>query len=143
MVTPEIAGRADRGDPAVAADERFARGSARVAHRDELEAVIARRFASLDTEEAVKLLDRAAVANARLNSVTGFLDHPVLAGRDRWRTVATPGGPVDALLPPATLGGVEPRMDPVPAVGEHTAAILAELGRTEAQIEELRGTGAV
>ncbi|WP_332880686.1 CaiB/BaiF CoA-transferase family protein [Streptomyces sp. NBC_00564] len=130
-------------DPGLATDERFARNSARVAHRDTLEAVVARRFAELDTGEAVKLLDRAGVANARLNSVSDLLDHPVLTGRDRWRQVSTPGGPVDALLPPATLGGVEPRMDPVPEAGEHTAAILAELGRTDAQIEELRAAGAV
>lgn len=130
-------------DPGLATDERFARNSARVAHRDTLEAVIARRFAELGTGEAVKLLDRAGVANARLNSVSDLLDHPVLTGRDRWRQVGTPGGPVDALLPPASLGGVEPRMDPVPEAGEHTAAILSELGRTEAQIEELRAAGAV
>ncbi|WP_406358226.1 CaiB/BaiF CoA transferase family protein [Streptomyces sp. NBC_00658] len=130
-------------DPGLATDERFARNSARVAHRDTLEAVVARRFAELDTGEAVKLLDRAGVANARLNSVSDLLDHPVLTGRDRWRQVGTPGGPVDALLPPATLGGVEPRMDPVPEAGEHTAAILSELGRTDAQIKELRAAGAV
>ncbi|MFE4963817.1 CaiB/BaiF CoA transferase family protein [Streptomyces sp. NPDC056660] len=131
------------GDPALATDERFARNSARVTHRDALEAVIARRFAELDTGEAVKLLDRAGVANARLNSVSDLLDHPVLTGRDRWRRVATPGGPVEALLPPATPGGVEPRMGPVPEAGEHTAAILSELGRTDAQIERLRAAGAV
>ncbi|MZD07431.1 CoA transferase, partial [Streptomyces sp. SID5785] len=78
--------------------------------------------------EAVALLEKARIGNARLNSVQDFLDHPVLSGRDRWRTVDTPGGPVRALLPPATPRGVEPRMAPVPAAGEHTDGILAELG---------------
>jgi formyl-CoA transferase len=131
------------GDPALADDPRFARNSARVAHRDELEALIAARLATLGTVRATDLLDRAAVANARLNDVAGLLDHPVLAGRDRWRKVGTPGGEVQALLPPADLGGVEPRMDPVPAAGEHTTAILRALGRDDADITRLRERGVV
>jgi formyl-CoA transferase len=63
-----------------------------------------------------------------VNSVPEFLDHPVLAERDRWREVAIPGAHMRALVPPAGLAGVPPRMDPVPAPGEHTARILAELG---------------
>ena len=65
------------------------------------------------------------------------------ATRQRWRQVQTPGGPVPALLPPWSISGVEPRMDPVPAVGEHTDAILAALGLDEDRIAELRRTGAV
>jgi len=72
-----------------------------------------------------------------------MLDHPVLAGRDRWRTVDTPGGPVRALVPPATLRGSEPRMDPVPTVGEHTGAILSSLGMDPQEIARLREAGAV
>jgi formyl-CoA transferase len=130
-------------DPAVATDPRFARNSARVANRAALNALVAARFAGLTAERAVALLDAAGIANARLNSVAEFLAHPALAGRDRWRTVPTPGGPVRALLPPATLGGVRPRMDAVPAVGEHTDAILAALGRSAAQIADLRAAGVV
>ncbi|MCX3058760.1 CaiB/BaiF CoA transferase family protein [Streptomyces beihaiensis] len=131
------------GDATLADDPRFHRNSARVARRAELDAIVAARFAELDADAALALLDRAKVANARLNTVSGLLDHPVLAGRDRWRDVATPGGPVRALLPPATLDGIEPRMDPVPAVGEHTDAVLAELGYDGAAVRALREAGAV
>lgn len=124
--------------PALADDDRFATNSARVVHRDVLEALIAERFAALDTSSAVALLDKAAVANARLNTIDGFLSHPVLAGRDRWRTVGTPAGPIQALLPAINLAGTDPVMDPVPAVGEHTDAILTAFGRSPTDIAALR-----
>ncbi|MEV5611213.1 CaiB/BaiF CoA-transferase family protein [Streptomyces sp. NPDC052225] len=130
-------------DASLATDPRFHRNSARVARRAELDAIVAARFAELDAAEAVALLERAKVANARLNTVTDFLAHPVLAGRDRWRDVATPGGPIRALLPPAVLAGVEPRMDAVPGVGEHTESVLKELGYEHSAITQLREAGAV
>lgn len=131
------------GDPAVADDERFATNPARVAHRAELHEIIDDRFGQLDRDAVVALLDDAGIANARLNSVAELLDHPVLAGRNRWRDVATPGGGVRALLPPAGLAGVEPVLNPVPALGEHTAGILRELGRTDVDIAALRAAGVV
>jgi itaconate CoA-transferase len=127
----------------VADDVRFLRNSDRVAHRAELNQIISARFAALDQEEAERLLSEAGIAHARINQVQGLLDHEVLAGRERWRQVQTPGGPVPALLPPLTISGTEPRMDPVPAVGEHTDAILAALGLDEERIAELRRSGAV
>ncbi|WP_372350603.1 CaiB/BaiF CoA transferase family protein [Streptomyces sp. KL116D] len=130
-------------DAPLATDPRFHRNSARVARRAELDAIVTARFAELTADEAVAVLDRAKVANARLNTVADLLDHPVLAGRDRWRDVPTPGGPVRALLPPATLTGVAPRMDPVPGVGEHTEAVLTELGYAAEAIGALRDAGAV
>ncbi len=130
-------------DPDVATDLRFRRNSDRVAHREELNDVIRRRFALLTEPEVGALLDRADVAHARVNDVRGLLEHPVLSGRDRWRDVQTPQGTIRALLPPASLSGTEPRMDPVPAVGEHTATILASLGYDEQRIEQLRADGAI
>jgi formyl-CoA transferase len=105
--------------------------------------LVSDRFAQLTGAEAVALLEAARVAYAHLNSVQGYLSHPVLSGRDRWRTVGTPNGPVRALLPPATMPGVPSRMDPVPALGEHTDAILAELGYTGAEVVRLHKAGAV
>lgn len=131
------------GQPELTDDPRFATGSNRVAHRDELDAIISARFARLGSDEAMALLDRANIANAGVNSVAEFLEHPALVERDRWREIAVPGhsSPVQALVPPANLKGVAPRMDPVPAAGEHTERILGELGRGPDEISRLRAEG--
>ncbi|MFK0261874.1 CaiB/BaiF CoA transferase family protein [Streptomyces angustmyceticus] len=125
--------------PDLVADPRFATGSDRVAHRDELNAIVAERFRRSDSKEAMTLLDRARIANAGVNDVGEFLAHPVLSGRDRWRDVRLPAGDmVSALLPPADLAGTTPRMGAVPAVGEHTEEILTELGYRTTEIDGMR-----
>ncbi|MFJ8533872.1 CaiB/BaiF CoA transferase family protein [Streptomyces sp. NPDC093591] len=132
------------GRPELTDDPRFATSSARVAHRDELNAVVAERCARSGAEEILKDLESIGIACAGVNDVAAFLDHPVLAGRDRWREVAVPGGAtVRALLPPADLAGLPARMEPVPAVGEHTEAILTRLGRTGEEIEALRADAVI
>lgn len=133
------------GRPELVADPRFADGSARVAHREELDAAIQARFAELDGAAATALLDAANIANSGVNTVPDFLDHPALTERGRWREVGLPGAAAafQALVPPADLSGVSPRMDPVPGVGEHTERILAELGRQTADIERLRAEGVI
>jgi formyl-CoA transferase len=130
-------------DPDLSADPRFDRNSARVAHRDELDALIGARLAALDTDAATAALDAAGIARAGVNTVADFLAHPVLTGRDRWRDVHTPGGKTRALIPPAGLAGMSPRMDPVPAVGEHTDAILRSLGRSTEEVAALRDRGSI
>jgi formyl-CoA transferase len=130
-------------DPTLESSPDFARNSDRVRNRERLNALFAARFARSSSTELIATLDRIGVANARLNSVAQFLDHPVLAERDRWREVATPNGAIRALLPPATLDGIEPRMDPVPGVGEHTEDILRELGHDADGIRHLRTAGAI
>ncbi|WP_328979565.1 CaiB/BaiF CoA-transferase family protein [Streptomyces canus] len=130
--------------PELTEDPRFATGSARVAHREELNAVVAERIACSDTAEVLKDLEDIGIACAGVNDVAAFLDHPVLAARGRWHEVAVPGGAtVEALLPPADLAGLPARMDPVPAVGEHTEAILTELGRSGDDIAALRADAVV
>ncbi|ARH89502.1 CaiB/BaiF CoA transferase family protein [Streptomyces sp. MOE7] len=126
------------GLPELVGDPRFATGSDRVAHREELNALVAGRFGEADSGEVMKLLDEAGIANAGVNDIEAFLAHPVLTARNRWRDVRIPGGAmVPALLPPADLSGTAPRMDAVPAAGEHSRSILAELGYDAADIDGL------
>lgn len=106
----------------------YATNVARVRNRAALDALITDRLSGVGRADAEALLERAGIAYSRLNQVAEVADHPQLAARDRWREIATPKGPVRAVLPPVTVPGREPRMGPVPDVGEHTAAILAELG---------------
>jgi itaconate CoA-transferase len=126
------------GDESIATEKRFASNSARVTHRNALNTLITAKLARLTTTAAVQLLDRAGVATAHINDVAGFLAHPVLVGRDRWRTVAVPGGTIDALRPPTDIGGVQPIMGAVPSLGEHTESILRELDRPDTEIAALR-----
>ena len=113
-------------------DERFATNPDRVKHDDELTAIIEDVLASMTPDEVVARLDAAGIASARLRTPAEFAAHPQLAARDRWREADTPGGPVRALLPPVTVPGREPAMGAVPALGQHTEAVLAEFlpGRT-------------
>ena len=123
--------------PAMAKEERFATNSGRVANREALDKEIEGAFKRLSAEEVIERLEEAQIANARMRTVHGFLDHPQLEARDRWREVGSPAGPLRALLPPATMSGVEPTMAAVPEVGEHTDRILAELGYDEEGIAAL------
>jgi itaconate CoA-transferase len=127
--------------PEIGRDERFATNSGRVEHREALETMIGRLFWELSSREVVGRLEAAGIANARLRSVEEFLEHPQLAARERWREVGSPVGKLRALLPP--VDGLESSMHPVPEVGEHTDSILAELGISRAEVEEMRRSGAV
>ena len=129
--------------PQLAADARFDSNAQRNAHRAELQALILSLFAELTAAQVVERLDAAGIANARVNDMAGLWAHPQLAARSRWRDVDTPAGPVPALLPPGANSAFAPRMDPVPAVGEHTAAILAELGWSAQRIARLQAAPAL
>lgn len=130
--------------PGLVGDPRFATGSDRVAHREELNAIVAERFGELDSAEAMTVLDVAGIANAGVNDIREFLEHPVLEGRDRWREVGIPGGvAVPALVPPVDLAGIAPRMEPVPAAGEHTRDVLNELGYSPADIDGLKAANVI
>jgi crotonobetainyl-CoA:carnitine CoA-transferase CaiB-like acyl-CoA transferase len=128
--------------PGLASDPMFDSNSNRVRHRAELDVAIHAAFSTRSTAEIIERLDAAQVANARMNTVVEFLKHPQLASRDRWRTIESPVGPLRALLPPVTLDGDAAVMGPIPAVGQHTDAILHELGYDEETIAELHASGA-
>ncbi|MGW4486441.1 CaiB/BaiF CoA transferase family protein [Amycolatopsis sp. NPDC004368] len=117
----DVLGRASVADSFATNDERSAR-------RDELRVVIEEAFAPLDSATVLARLDAAGIANARLRSVAQLASHPQLVERGRWGSVESPVGPVQALVPPVTVAGREPRFEAIPEVGEHTDALLAELG---------------
>jgi itaconate CoA-transferase len=129
--------------PAIATDPRFASGPARVAHRAELHDAINAVFGALTGAQVIERLEAAGIANARLNSVPEFLDHPQLASRDRWQEVASPVGTLEMLKPPVIMAGVAPRMDPIPAVGAHTETILRSLGYDDTDIARLRAESVI
>jgi itaconate CoA-transferase len=129
--------------PELARDDRFADNPRRVANRAALTRIIERVFAMFTAEEVVQRLDAAAVANGRVNDVHGLASHEQFRARERWRTIGTSAGPIDALLPPADLDGLAPVMGNVPDVGEHTDAVLAELGYDRATTDAMRASGAI
>ncbi|MCZ7656385.1 MAG: CoA transferase [Xanthobacteraceae bacterium] len=119
------------GDAGLAGDPRFDSNPRRMANRDALQAIVEARFAKLTSAQVLERLDAAGIANAHLNSVHDFLAHEQLHARGRVAKVGSPFGPLTSYLPAITIPGLDPVMGPVPAVGEHTAAILEELGLTE------------
>lgn len=130
-----------RGD--LADDQRFATNAGRVAHRDILDEAIGAWCVAHDLEHVQKTADAAGIGNARYNLPSEVLEHPQLRARDRWRQVDTPAGPIPALLPPPVIAGYRSPMGAVPGLGEHTDAVLAELGLADDEITALREQGAI
>ncbi|TAK85654.1 MAG: CoA transferase [Betaproteobacteria bacterium] len=124
-------------------DPRFSSGPTRQQNRDAMHAEIERVFSALSSDEVVARLDAAEIANARLNDLGEFWRHPQLKARGRWAAVGSPAGDIDALKPPFNLDGMEPRMDAVPDVGQHSRAVLAELGYPDADIARLAAAGVI
>ena len=129
--------------PDLAEDPRFASNSDRVANRNVLDEAIQTWCAGHDLDHIQKTADTAGIGNARYNLPSEVLGHPQLRDRDRWRSVSTTGGPIQAILPPPIIEGYEQPMGPVPGLGEHTDAVLTELGLSGEEISRLRDQGAV
>jgi len=129
--------------PELATDSRFASNSKRTVARDALRSIIVETFAALTAEQVIERLERAQIANARMNDMQDVWRHPQLEARDRWTQIGSPVGPIPALLPPGITDAFEPRMGAVPSLGQHTNAILAELGCSDADVDRLRQAGAI
>ncbi|MEO8060807.1 MAG: CaiB/BaiF CoA-transferase family protein, partial [Burkholderiales bacterium] len=129
--------------PALASDERFNTNARRTEARAALREIIVQSFSAMTAEQVVARLDAAGIANAQVNDMAKVWAHAQLQARQRWVDVATPAGPVPALLPPGAANEADVRMDAVPALGQHSDAILGELGYSGEQITELQRSGAL
>jgi formyl-CoA transferase len=129
--------------PEVETDERFATNPLRVKNRSVLGEIIARIAGALSSIELTQRLDRAQIAWARMNTMQDFVAHPQLAARNRWQPVMTPAGAVRALAPPVTIDNEPATMRPVPGLGEHTDAVLRELGFSDQAIAAWRAEGTI
>ena len=121
--------------PELADDPRFQTNKLRVEHRAAMDSAILDVFRRLTSAEVIARLDRAQIANARINSVSQFIEHPQLAARQAWRQVDSPVGPVPGLIPPVRMAGIDPIMGAIPELGQHSESILAELGFDSGTIE--------
>jgi itaconate CoA-transferase len=129
--------------PDLQADPRFSTSSRRSAARQELYGIIVDLFSKLTAAQIVERLDGAQIGNARMNDMREVWEHAQLRARKRWVKVDTPVGKVKAMLPPGMPESFEPRMDPIPAIGQHTDTILGELGYDRAAIGNLRTSGVI
>lgn len=129
--------------PALARDARFDANAKRSAARAEVRALIETAFGKLTAAQVIERLESAGIANAQVNTMADLWAHPQLQARRRWTEVSTPAGPVPALLPPGASDEAHVRMDAIPAVGQHSAAILRELGYGASDIEQFRNDKAI
>lgn len=129
--------------PDLAEHPRFATNIRRVQNRDDVDAIVAHETGKFETADLDAKLAAAGIPAAELNDMRALLEHPQLAQRDRWREVNTEVGAIYAILPPMTFADVDLRMGAVPALGEHTDRVLAELGVSERDIARLRSEGTV
>lgn len=130
-------------NPQLGQDPRFDKNFKRNEKRADLLAIIDTCFSKLTTEQVIAKLDQAQIANARLNDMAGLWGHEQLKARNRWVDVGSPAGPIPAMLPPGLNDSFDYRMDPIPAVGQHTQAILSELGITADDIKTMKAAGAI
>jgi itaconate CoA-transferase len=129
--------------PELVADPRFDTNAKRNTNRKALRALIIEAFTSLTIKDVTEKLEAAGIANAQMNEMADLWAHPQLQARGRWTEVSSPVGMIPALLPPGGNSSFDPRMDAVPALGEHTETILKELGFSAEEIVELKAAGAV
>lgn len=123
------------GEPELAVDPRFESNSVRVKNSAELKGAIEKSFKLLGMHEVETRLEEAGIANAEMKSIKDVLKHPQLLHRNRWQEIDSPVGKLQSLIPPATFKDIGTKMGAVPALGQHTEAILKEFGLVAEEIE--------
>ena len=131
------------GAPQLALDARFASNADRNSNRQALGAIVQERLGRFNAADVIAMLDAASIANASVNTVHGLREHPQLQARERWSEVGSPAGPLSVMRPPPITDAYSPIMGDIPALGEHTEAVLAWLGYSHAEIAALHEGGLV
>ncbi|MEU5879185.1 CaiB/BaiF CoA-transferase family protein [Spirillospora sp. NPDC047279] len=131
------------GRPDLADDPGLATTPQRCGQRGRLDEAVTAWTSDLPLAEICARADAAGIGNAEFNRVTEVVDHPQLTARGRWQEVGSPAGPLASLLPPVITAAWDTPLEDVPGLGEHTAAILTELGFTPEGQDLLRQSGAV
>jgi itaconate CoA-transferase len=129
--------------PDLADDARLANNQQRAQNRGRIDAALAQWCGEHDLADIQNRADAAGIGNSRYNRISEVIEHPHLLARDRWRSVETPTGPIPALLPPPVVSGFTAPMGAVPALGEHTESVLAELGIAADAITQLSEVGTI
>ena len=123
--------------------DRFRTNALRVANRHALRLAIESTLGPLPLADIIVRLEAAGIAYARMNSVAEYLQHPQMIERDVWREIDSPAGALRAAIPPVHMEGVDPVMGAVPALGQHTDLILAELDFSRDTIDAWRADGVI
>ncbi len=129
--------------PELAKDESLTPNWRRTEKRDEVNAIVEKAFSAFTAEQVIARLEKAGIANARMNDMHEVWNHTQLRARNRWAEVESSAGKITAPKPPGVSTGWQPRMEAVPALGQHTNAVLRDLGYDDAAIHELHMIGAV
>ncbi len=126
------------GNTELEKDARFENNQLRSENRDALRQIIQQQFSNQTANEIIQLLDNAKIAYARVNDMAGVWNHPQLRDLHRFVDIDTPAGKIEGLQPPGRNSGYSPKLGPVPALGEHSESILAELNFSSQEITQMR-----